>query len=146
MFAAYVVDHDGVEGLVGAGEDAAPVELGGDAGFGVVVEEAVDFSDDLGRGAADLAGVGADGEVEGGGLAGFEADFGGDVLSSRRRVTSSMRRRTMRLRSRWGVRGSDHRAGKSVASAAIRALSVSARGVARAALALVFVLGGSQGA
>ena len=39
----------------------------------------------------------------------------------------------MRLRSRCGVRGSDHRAGKSLARAAIRALSVSARGVARAA-------------
>jgi hypothetical protein len=38
-------------------------------------------------------------------------------------VTSSMSSRAMRLRSRCGVAGSDHRAGKSAAGARMRALS-----------------------
>ena len=65
-------------------------------------------------------------------------------LSSRRRVTSSMRRRTIRLRSLWGVRGSDHRAGKSVASAGDPYFVGVGEGRGTSGLAIVFVLGGSE--
>ena len=52
----------------------------GDAGLGVVVEEAVDVGDHFGGCAAYLAGRRTDSEVEGGGLAGFEANPDGDLL------------------------------------------------------------------
>ena len=84
VLATDVVDHDGVEGWSVPGQDAVPVELLGDAGFGVVVEKPVDFSD---RPRAGCGGSrwrsGADGDLEGGGLAGFEANLDGDVLSLR---------------------------------------------------------------
>jgi len=51
------------------------------------------------------------------------------------KVTSSMSSRAMRLRSRCGVAGSDHMAGKSLASARMRALCWSVNAACAAVLA-----------
>ena len=99
--------------------DAALVEDAGDLLVGVIVEQFVDGRDDVGWGLAEL--VGGQGEWQGEAvvLPAFESDVDSyGVLF--RRVASVTRRRTMRLRSRMGVAGLCHRAGKSAASAVMR--------------------------
>ena len=66
---ADVVDDPGVELLAGPGCQTTLVELVGNAGLGVIVEELVDLGDDGLRGAADLVGGQAGVGLDAGGLA-----------------------------------------------------------------------------
>ena len=101
---------------------AGGVERGGGLGVGVVFQELVERGECLGAGLAELPGRGRDRDVQAGGLAAAEPDVQVDAVGLVM-VTSSMSSRAMRLRSRCGVAGSDHRAGKSAAGARMRALS-----------------------
>lgn len=96
---ADVVDDAGVEGLSGAGEDPGLVELVGDAGFGVVVEEAVDLGDHGRRCAPGFGGGQADGDVEAVGLAAAEAK----VHCRRHRRLDASARLEVRWRSGHGA-------------------------------------------
>jgi len=100
------------------------VEGGGGLGVGVVVEQPVELSDDRGIGLPGLPGWGRDRDGQAGDLAAAEPDVQVDAVGSVM-VMSSISSRAMRLRSRCGVAGSDHRAGKSAASPRMRALSFS---------------------
>ena len=146
VVAAADVEHDrGGEGLAFAGAVTGGVERVGGLGVGVVVEEPVEHGDGVGVGLAGLPGAGRDRDGQAGGLAAAEPDVQVDAGRSCCMVTSSMSRRAMRLRSRCGVAGFVHRAGKSVASARIRAWCSSVeRGVAAALALVVVVLGGLQ--
>lgn len=115
-----------------AGAVPGGVEGRGHLSVGVVVEEPVEQGEGGGVGLVELPGRGRDRDGEAPRLAALEPDVGG-VTSVLSRVTSSTRRRIMRLRSRWGVDGSRHRAGKSAASALILALCSSFNAEAAAA-------------
>ena len=134
LVAAARFEHDaGGERLALAGTVSVGVERVGGLGVGVGVEEPIERGEGVGVGLADLP------RLRGMATARLV------VCPPRKRtwmwmrsvlcrVTSSTRRRTMRLRSRCGVCGLDQSAGKSVASEPIRFLTWSV-GVA-AALAL----------
>ena len=100
------------------------IQRGGGLGVGVVVEELVEGGESVRAGLAELPGRGRDGDVQAGGLAAAEPDVQVDAVGLGHGA-SSMSSRAMRLRSRCGVAGLAHRAGKSVASARMRVLSSS---------------------
>ena len=80
VVAADVVDQAGMERLPSARDHPGPVESGGHAAFGVVVEEAVDLGDDVSRRAPGLGSGEPDGDVQRLGLAATEAHVDGDVM------------------------------------------------------------------
>ena len=110
--------------MAGPGAVAGGVELLGGLGVGVVVEELVEQSDRVGIGLALLPCSAWQGKADGGVLPAAESDVEVDLIGlvDRDVVISS---RTIRLRSRAGVAGSVHRAGKSAASWRICALRCS---------------------
>ncbi len=121
------------------------VERGGGVGVGVIVKEPIEEREGLEFGLAGLPRGGRDGDGGADGVAAAEADVEMDwpVLA---RVTSSSSSGAIRLRSRCGVDGSDHRAGKSQASARMRALwSSSSAATDSAAVWLVLVRGSAVG-
>ena len=142
---ADVTDQESVEGASFAAGQAALVEDVGDLGVGVVVEEPVERGDGIGRGLAQPArpSSGSGGGGCGSGRRG--AGRGGGCRSVLTRVTSSMSRRTIRLRSRCGVAGSAHRAGKSAARRGPVHALLLGDGVGVGAGVLVVVVGGLQG-
>ena len=129
------VEHDlGAERLAGARAVVVLVELGGDPCVGVLVEEAVDEGEGVGVGLARLPCAERDGDRQVLGLAAAETDVELDLLGA---VDGDVldHSRAIRLRSRCGVAGSDHSAGKSVAGWRMRALCSSSSAAWAAALA-----------
>ena len=70
-----MVDDPGVERLPGTGQDPCLVEMFGDAGLGMAVEELIDLGDDRGWGAPGLWGGQPDGHLECRGLTASQPDL-----------------------------------------------------------------------
>jgi hypothetical protein len=122
-------DDPRVKRAAGARAVALRIQQARDLPVGGPVKELVDEGDDLGAGLPELPRreCGRQGQARGRPLPPRKRTWAvspSEVLS---RVTSSISRRIIRLRSRSGVSGCAHRRGKSVASPRIRARWVASR-------------------